>query len=227
MTPTLTPMQRSLKIGVTAAKYFKHALNNNTNDNIFGFVFKDEDNQNINNLMIGDKDVHFIAGDKFRIGNRTYHGTPGLYELITFKDPLHYTEEDLANYATIVKQTHVLYRGNNPANEHRWNKSNKWKYILKPIWDEIQEEEEEELKPTNLFEDVKSGSGLYLHKSGHCVKVEPVEGNGLYLTPHSRLAGVRGDGLYLKRGSSIYKGNGLLLGTHSPFKNIPILKWIL
>ena len=67
MTPTLTPMQRSLKSGVTAANYFKHALNNNTNDNIFGFVFKDEDNQNINNLMIGDKDVHFIAGDKFRL----------------------------------------------------------------------------------------------------------------------------------------------------------------
>ena len=30
MTPTLTLRQR------TAAKYFKHALNNNTNDNIFG-----------------------------------------------------------------------------------------------------------------------------------------------------------------------------------------------
>ena len=52
------------------------------------------------------------------------------------------------------------------------------------------------------------GNGLYLHKSGHCVKVEPVKGNGLYLTPHSRLSGVSGDGL--KRGSSIY--NGLLLG---------------
>ena len=53
MNPTLTPRQRILNIGVTAAKYFKHALNNNMNDNIFGFLFKDEDNQNINNLMIG------------------------------------------------------------------------------------------------------------------------------------------------------------------------------
>ena len=52
ITPTLTPRQRILNIGVTAAKYFKHALNNNTNDNIFGFLFKDEDNKNINNLMI-------------------------------------------------------------------------------------------------------------------------------------------------------------------------------
>ena len=45
--------------------------------------------------MIGDKDVHFLADDNFRIGIRTYHGTPGLYELITFKDPVYYTEEDI------------------------------------------------------------------------------------------------------------------------------------
>ena len=135
MTPTLTPRQRILNIGV-----------------IFGFLFKDEDNQNINNLIIGDKDVHFLAHDNFRIGNRTYHGTPRLYELITFKDPALYTEEDLANYASIVKQTHVLYQDNNPTNKHRWNKSNKWKYILKPIWEEMQEDEEE-MKPIKLFND--------------------------------------------------------------------------
>ena len=26
------------------------------------------------------------------------------------------------------------------------------------------------------------GNGLYLHKLGHCVKIDPVRGNGLYLT---------------------------------------------
>ena len=70
------------------------------------------------------------------------------------------------------------------------------------------------------------GDGLYLHKSGHCVKVEPVKGNGLYLTPHARLPG-RGDGLYLKRGSTIHDGSGLILGPNSPFKNIPILNLLL
>ena len=45
--------------------------------------------------------------------------------------------------------------------------------------------------------------GLYLHKLGHCVKIDPVRGNGLYLTPHKRLYGVAGDGLHLKRGSTI------------------------
>ena len=77
MTPTLTPRQTTLKIGATAGRYFRYALNNNTNDNIFGLLFKDEDSQNINNLMIGDNDVHFLAVDDFKIGNWIYHGTPG------------------------------------------------------------------------------------------------------------------------------------------------------
>ena len=65
--------------------------------------------------------------------------------------------------------------------------------------------------------------GLYLHKLGHFVKTVPVRGNGLYLTPHQRLSGVAGDGLYLKRGSTIQDRPGLILGPNIPFKNIPIL----
>ena len=74
----------------------------------------------------------------------------------------------------------------------------------------------------------KSGDGLYLFKRGHCIKVDPVKGNGLYLTPNSSKmhAGV-GDGLYLKRGDAVHNGEGLILGKNSPFKNVPILGWIL
>ena len=32
------------------------------------------------------------------------------------------------------------------------------------------------------------GEGLYIHKLGHCVKIDPVRGNGIYLTPHKRLS---------------------------------------
>ena len=79
---------------------------------------------------------------------------------------------------------------------------------------------------SGAVEKAVAGSGLYLHKSGHCVKVEPVQGNGLYLTPHRALPG-RGDGLYLKRGGTIVDGRGLILGKNSPFKNIPILNLLL
>ena len=71
------------------------------------------------------------------------------------------------------------------------------------------------------------GNGLYLHKSGHCVKVEPVKGNGQYLIPHRRLPCLHGDGLYLKRVSTIQEGSGLILGPNSPFKKIPILSLLL
>ena len=82
---------------------------------------------------------------------------------------------------------------------------------------------------SSAIKKVVGGDGLYLRKSGHCVKVEPVEGNGLYLTPHrgGSLDGVHGDGLYLKRGSTIHDGSGLILGPNSPFKNIPILNLLL
>ena len=74
---------------------------------------------------------------------------------------------------------------------------------------------------------VAGGGGLYLQKLGHCVKIDPVSGNGLYLTPHKKLRGVAGDGLFLKRGSTIRDGSGLLLGKNSPFKNIPVLNLLL
>ena len=73
----------------------------------------------------------------------------------------------------------------------------------------------------------KSGDGLYLFKRGHCIRVDPVKGNGLYLRSHTSGDGALGDGLYLKRGNSIHNGEGLILGQNSPFKNIPILGWIL
>ena len=74
---------------------------------------------------------------------------------------------------------------------------------------------------------VVGGNGLYLHKLGHCVKIDAVRGNGLYLTPHTRLPDVHGDGLYLKRGSMIRDGSGLILGPNIPLKNIPILNLLL
>ena len=74
---------------------------------------------------------------------------------------------------------------------------------------------------------LNGGDGLYLFKHGHCIKVDHVEGNGLYLRAHPSSHGALGDGLYLKRGNALHNGDGLILGKNSPFKNIPILGWIL
>ena len=72
------------------------------------------------------------------------------------------------------------------------------------------------------------GHGIFLHKKNHCYKVEPVEGDGLYLYPLPHLDGVDGEGIFLlTNNGTVYDGKGLLLGAASPFKNIPILGWLL
>ena len=71
------------------------------------------------------------------------------------------------------------------------------------------------------------GNGLYLHKSGRSIKIIPARGGGAHLIPTRKLKGVKGDGLFLKQGSQIHDGRGLLLGKNSPFKNIPLLGLLL
>ena len=38
---------------------------------------------------------------------------------------------------------------------------------------------------------------------------------------------VEGDGLFLKHGEDISDAAGLLMGKNGPFKNIPVLGWLL
>ena len=49
--------------------------------------------------------------------------------------------------------------------------------------------------------------------------------DGLYLAPHPRF--VESDRLFLKHGEDISGGAGLLMGKNNPFKNIPVLGWLL
>ena len=65
-----------------------------------------------------------------------------------------------------------------------------------------------------------------IQKNGKCYRVKIVAGNGLLLDPHGGWVAA-GDGLYLKRENNVYDGEGLLLGRDSPFKNIPILGWLI
>ena len=86
------------------------------------------------------------------------------------------------------------------------------------------DDEEEEYHSTML------GDGLYrtyLQKNGRCFNVHR-DGSGLHIAPRPMLAGVsENDGLYIRVGSRVYDGRGLLLGPRRPFRNNPILKWIL
>ena len=75
---------------------------------------------------------------------------------------------------------------------------------------------------------ITKGSGLFLGKRGRGVsEIHLVEGGGLYLSP---LFYPRGEEdyhrLWMKDNEHTY-GAGLILGKDSPFRNFPILGWLL
>ena len=69
------------------------------------------------------------------------------------------------------------------------------------------------------------GSGLIVKKGNECHKIK-VMGSGIWLSPHHGNK-INGDGVWLKTSGGYSDASGLILGENSPFKNIPILGWIL
>ena len=68
---------------------------------------------------------------------------------------------------------------------------------------------------------------MYLQKNGRCFSLDKTTDGGIKFLRRPKLATVSGDGFYLRRGSDIYHGEGVLLGKSSPFRNIPVLGWLL
>ena len=155
-------------------------------------------------------------------------GTRGLWNLITgTQDQIdNCTLKDMENYVRLLWVTSVLHHDFDRNNHHpRANGSWKWKNKLKPIWNEskdIRSPEDSEVSADEI-----SGNGVFIQKGRHCYQAHPVEGKGLFLSPHTHHLSSVGDGLFFKHGDNIYDGKGLVLGPNSPFKNIPILGWIL
>ena len=107
-------------------------------------------------FKIGNKEVN-IEDNDIKIDDTTFEGTPGFWELVTSKNPENYTEEDLNKYQQLVILTNTAYQSNNPNNNKpKSSSSPKWKKIIKPIWEAIKEQEEDEDDP----QPGTSGSGL-------------------------------------------------------------------
>ena len=84
------------------------------------------------------EDQHVIIKDNDIIltkrGER-FMGTPGLWELITSKNPKNFTEKDYGEYKGIMLLTNALHRDYNPNNPFpRGSRSDKWMMLLSPIW---------------------------------------------------------------------------------------------
>ena len=68
---------------------------------------------------------------------------------------------------------------------------------------------------------------MYFQKKCRCYALSKTTDGGIKFRPRPKLDGVHGNGLYLRHGSDIYHGEGLFLGKNSPFRNIPVLSWLL
>src|SRR6218665_3537186 len=121
---------RTLELGDLATKYLRqYASRKKETDTVFGIRATDED------FYLGKKPIS-IAGDDITVGNKTYKGTPGLWELLTLARPNEsiYDSIDHADYAEILNVTKAM---STPSNPNKPKASGGWKYknIIKPIWD--------------------------------------------------------------------------------------------
>ena len=112
----------------------KHYLNKKYRDETFG-IRREKGHHYIGKTHVIVKDDDIIIKDS---GER-FRGTPGLWGLITSKNPdkdgIDWSKEDYASYKYLMLKTNVLHRGDNPNNPNpKSNGGYKWVNILSPIW---------------------------------------------------------------------------------------------
>src|SRR6218665_1335247 len=113
-----------------ATKYLQqYASNKKYTDTTFGINSKD------GVFYIGDSHIS-IQGDDVTVRDKTYAGTPGLWELLTMAKPNEsiYDNSDLEDYAEILDTTNAMKQPNNPS-KSKSSRSEKYKNIIKPIWE--------------------------------------------------------------------------------------------
>ena len=95
-------------------------------------------------FKIGNKFIT-IEDNNIKIGGVPFKGTPGFWELVTSKDPKEFTDNDLEDYQKLIILTNTAYRNNNPTQNYpKTGNSKKWNNIIKPIWEAIQKQKDEE-----------------------------------------------------------------------------------
>ena len=147
--------EEKTNLGPIATNALKKFLRRDDADKIYGLRDKN------GKFYIGNK-LAVIDNNDLIVGKYEYEGTPGLWELITSKNPdkSKYGEEDLEIYAKLLIRSNALRRNYDPDNKRPLSSpGNKWKKLLSPIWKNkhlFKEEEEDDDDP----QPSTSGTGL-------------------------------------------------------------------
>ena len=162
-----------INFGPLAVDSLLQAFTKNNIDLTYGIYAKD------GKFKIGDKFIT-IEDNDIKIDDKIFEGTPGFWELVTsknIKNPENYEKDDLNKYQRLVILTNTAYRNNDPTQNYpKQSKGNKWKYLIKPIWVAIKEQEkdEEEYKESKEPDEDPQPS-----TSGDGLKILPSDPNAL------------------------------------------------
>ena len=117
------------KFGIRSRYY----LDQDDNDEIFG-IRKVKSRYYIGNKRVTFEDDDIIIKET----GRKFSGTPGLWGLITSKNPdkdlIDWTKDDRYNYDKLMLITNALHKNYNQRKGPRSNRGDKWKKILRTIW---------------------------------------------------------------------------------------------
>ena len=154
------PKESAIELGPIATEYMRSMASKTLTDKTFGLHDKN------GAFYIGDSEVT-IFGDDIIVGETKFNGTPGLWELITSKNPDSgiYTLEDKDAYKIILLKTNAIV--NPETGKVRSSCGDKYKNIIKPIYDEC-------LKPKNPKHSSpqKKGKGISLMPSDPNVLID-------------------------------------------------------
>ena len=173
-----------INFGPLAVNALLEAFTKKSIDLSFG-IYAQDGKFKIGNRPVDIEDNNITVKDKEGNILKTFEGTPGFWELVTYKEPKEYTEEDLSKYQQLVILTNTAYQGNNPnQNKPKSSGSNKWKKIIKPIWDAIKKQEKAEVENKEFEEPDDpqpgpSGTDPQTETPGGGLKILPSDPNAL------------------------------------------------
>ena len=178
LTESLTEEEKT-NLGPIAETFLKTPWNKENLDLNFGLNTQNEERK----FKIGDKFIKFENDNIKVVGeDKAINGTVGLWALITAKNPKpnDYTLNDKKEYKDLLIKTNAIFKNNDPTETRpKGNyQGNKWKEIIKPIWEEI--------KPKPTKKGGKGGKGKGKRQedpqpgpSGGGLKILPSDPNAL------------------------------------------------
>jgi len=119
------------QLGTLGQKYVSALLSSDkTIDHVYGVYYNDA-----SGMMLGDKSFDIDKKDNIIMDNKTYTGTPGLYELIFKRIPNKdlFTERDQRIYKNILLVTNAHRRGRDPKLPILGNKCFKYRKVYAPL----------------------------------------------------------------------------------------------